>query len=122
MASAVGAPQIALGLCIAEGEATMNCDEFRKELLLAKRLESLTPAARGHFIACRECQTYVEEQDRLRVEMRSLATSEHAPQRLRDSVADLFRQPSVRKQNHIGRWAAIAAAVLFVLGIEAAYV
>jgi anti-sigma factor RsiW len=58
----------------------------------------------------------------LRGEVRSLAGSEHAPQKLRESVAELFRQPGARKHKQTGRWAAVAAAILLMLGVGGGYV
>ena len=99
----------------------MNCNEFRKQSVLGERPESLPAPVRSHFAECGECQRYLEDQERLRSEVRSLAASEQAPQRLRESVGDLFRQPHARKQRYTRRWATVAAAILLVLGLGTGY-
>jgi anti-sigma factor RsiW len=99
----------------------MNCNEFRRQSVLAEQFESLPAPVRSHFAECPECKKYLEEQERLRSEVRTLAASEHGPQRLRESVAGLFRQSHARKHRHTRRWAAIAAGILLVLGIGTGY-
>jgi anti-sigma factor RsiW len=99
----------------------MNCNEFRKQSVLAEQFESLPAPVRSHFAECPECQRHMKEQERLRSEVRSLAVSEHAPQKLRESVA-LLRQPQARKHKHTMRWIGVAAAILLTLGVGTAYV
>jgi anti-sigma factor RsiW len=99
----------------------MSCNEFRKQFVLAERLEGLPDSARRHFAACLECQAYLEEQERLGIEIRKLAVTEHAPQNLRDSVTKLFQQAIDGKQERTWSWVAVAAAILLVLGIGGGY-
>jgi anti-sigma factor RsiW len=99
----------------------MNCNEFRKRSVLAEQFESLPAPVRSHFADCSECQRFLEDQERLRGEVRSLAASEHAPHKLRESVAELFRQTHAREHRYAWRLATVAAAILLVLGIGTGY-
>lgn len=99
----------------------MNCNEFRKQSVLAEGPENLPAPVRLHVAECCECQRYLKEQERLRNEVRNLAAGELAPQGLREGVAALFRQPLTRKRKHTERWVAVAAAILFMLGSGAGY-
>ncbi len=99
----------------------MNCDEFRRRGILAEGEANLPDDVRQHFSECMECQTYLREDKRLRAEVRKLAESEHAPQALQQSVAELFRQPRFRKRQDKRRWASVAAAVVLMVGAGASY-
>jgi anti-sigma factor RsiW len=100
----------------------MNCDEYRKRQILAEGETNLPDDVRVHFAECEECQTYLREQERLRIEVRKLTEREHAPQALRESVGDLLRQPHAPKQQGTRRWAAVAAAILVMVGAGTSYV
>lgn len=100
----------------------MNCDEYRKRRILAEGGASFPDDVRVHFAECEECQIYLGEQERLRMEVRKLAVREHAPPALRESVADLLRQPHAPKRQGTRRWAAAAAAILVMVGAGISYV
>lgn len=93
----------------------MNCDEYRKRRILAEGETNLSDDVRLHFAECEECQIYLREQERLRMEVRKLAEREHAPSALRESVAGLLRRPHAPRRQGARRWAAAAAAI-FVMG------
>jgi anti-sigma factor RsiW len=99
----------------------MNCDYYRKRQVLTEEEENLPADVRQHFNECEECQTYSREQERLRTEVRKLAKSEQAPQGLRESVADLLRQPRARKQEGARRWVGVAAAIVLLVGAGATF-
>lgn len=99
----------------------MNCNEFRKQSILAEGPENLPAPVRLHIAECSECQRYFEERERLRIEVRNFAAGEHAPQRVREGLAELFRQPCARKPRHAGRWVAFAAVILLMIGTGGGY-
>jgi anti-sigma factor RsiW len=99
----------------------MNCDEYRKRGILAEGEANLPEIVRAHFAECGKCQIYQREQERLRMEVRKLAERDRAPQTLRESVADLRRQPHTSKRQGIKRWAAAAAAILAMAGAGTGY-
>src|SRR6266851_9201392 len=92
LAGAPGTSQISLCLWTTEGEAAMNCDEYRKRRILAEGETNFPDDVRVHLEECEECQIYLREQERLRIEVRKLAEREHAPEELRESVADILRE------------------------------
>ncbi len=98
----------------------MNCNEYRKQRILAEREEALPPEARLHFAECMECQAYLREHERLRIEVRKLAEREHAPQALHESIAELLQQPARGTPRRTRRWMTIAAAVLILVGAGSA--
>ncbi len=100
----------------------MNCDEYRKRRILVEGDTSLPDDVRAHFAECEECQIYQREQERLQMEVRKLAEGEHAPQALRESVADLLHEPHAPRRQGKKRWAAAAAAVLVMAGAGTGYV
>jgi anti-sigma factor RsiW len=100
----------------------MNCDEYRKGRILAEGEANLPDIVRLHFAECEECQIYLREQERLRMEVRKLAEREHAPEGLRESVADLLHQTNAPKRQGTTRWAAAAAAILVMVGAGTSYV
>lgn len=101
----------------------MNCNEFRKHQILAEEEGILPSDARLHLAGCSECQTYLREQERLRVAVRKLAASEHAPALLHESIAEMCTQGGsrVRKQQGTRRWVTIAAAIVAMVGTGAGY-
>jgi anti-sigma factor RsiW len=99
----------------------MNCDECRKRRILAEGETNLPDDVRVHFAECEECQIYLREQERLRMEVRKLAEREHAPQVLLESVGHLLRQPNAPMRKGARPWAA-AAAILVMVGAGASYV
>src|SRR5260370_26308207 len=99
----------------------MNCDEFRRRGILAEGEANLPGDVRLHFSECMECQTYLRENKGLRAEVRKLAESEHAPQALQQSVAELFREPRFQKRQDKRRWARVAATVVLLCGTTASY-
>jgi anti-sigma factor RsiW len=99
----------------------MNCDEYRKQQILAEGEQHLPAEVRQHFAECADCQTHLLEQERLRSQLRKLAESEHAPQTLRRSVAVLFRLPRVPKRRSRGQWGSAAAAILLSVGAGIAF-
>jgi anti-sigma factor RsiW len=100
----------------------MNCDEYRKRRILGEGETNLPDDVRAHFAECEECQIYLREQERLRMEVRKLAEREHASQGLRESVADLLRQPHVPKRQGTRWWTATAAAILVIVVAGTSYV
>lgn len=99
----------------------MTCDEYRKREVFAEGEVSLPADVRQHFAECVECQTYLRENKRLRAELLKLAEGEHAPQALQQSVAELSREPRVRRRQATSRWASTAAAVMLMVGAGAGY-
>lgn len=101
----------------------MNCNDFRKHQILAEEEEILPSDARLHVAECSECQTYLREQERLRMAVRKLAVSEHASGSLHESIAEVCTQGQsrVRKQQGTRRWVAIAAAIVTMVGTGAGY-
>ncbi len=98
----------------------MNCDEFRKRGILAEDETNLPGDVRVHFAECAGCHTYLLEHERLRIEVRKLAESEHAPQALQQGVAEIVGRPH-RKQVSTRRWAAAAAGIVVLVGSGAGY-
>ena len=96
----------------------MNCDEYRKQEILMDGESNLPGDARLHFADCGDCQKYLREQERLRIEIGRLAEREQAPESLRQSVMQIIRQRSRREPPHTRRWLALTAAIalLFVTG------
>lgn len=100
----------------------MNCDEYRKRRILAESETSVPEDVRVHFAECEECQIYLREQERLRMEVRRLKEREHVPHALRESLAELLGHPRAPKRQGIRRWAAAAAAILVMVAAGTSYV
>lgn len=94
----------------------MNCNEYREQRVLAGEEQKLPADVRQHFAECADCQRHLREEERLRVELRRLAESEHAPNGLQESVAGLIRRPRLQRQPSMRRWVPIAAAILVSVG------
>src|SRR5258708_32751246 len=96
----------------------MNCDEYRKQKILMEGEPNLPGDARLHFADCGDCQKYLHEQERLRIEYGRVAERERAPESLRQSVMQISRQRSRVEPPHTRRWLALTAAIalLFATG------
>ncbi|MGH7743774.1 MAG: hypothetical protein ACREQC_18275 [Candidatus Binataceae bacterium] len=98
----------------------MNCDEYRKQRLWSEGQADLPADVRLHFAECEECQEYLREEDRVRLQVRKLAESEHAPEALRQSIVGPFGKPVLQKVRHFRRWIAAAAVLVLLSGAGAA--
>jgi len=98
----------------------MNCDEYRKQRILMEGEPNLPDDARLHFADCADCQRYLREQERLRIEIGKLADLEQAPESLRQSVMETVRQRSHREPLRTRRWLALATAIVLLFGTGAA--
>lgn len=98
----------------------MNCQDCRTQRLLDQEEgRKLSPEAQRHVAECVPCQRLAEEEERLRVELRKLASSEHAPAQLRQTIAEITEKQGLRKQHgvyRVRRWMLTAAAATVVLG------
>ncbi len=100
----------------------MNCEEYRKQWILVEQEQELPADVRQHFVECVDCKTHLRQQERLRMEVRKLAESEHAPPGLHESVTELLRQPHVRERQAARRSVAVAAAIVLLAGAGATFV
>src|SRR5260370_30841436 len=94
----------------------MNCEDDRKQRILLEGKANLPEDVRLHFGDCVDCQGYLREQERLRIEIRKLGDGEKAPESLRQSIEQIVRQPSRREPSHTRPWRAVAAAIVLLLG------
>lgn len=93
----------------------MNCHRYRQQRLLDLEAGTVSTEARLHALACNQCRTLDEEEQRLRTELRTLAMSEQAPPALRQWVrANYPHSERTKWRWSMRRWAITAAAVLLV--------